>query len=218
MTHEGGDAPEAGSSAISSALSWAWKGLTDEASLTVGYGVLKWELDVTRTSDGASGTLTQRDDSALFVSYGTKPSFFDGSRFGYRVMVNYHAFHMTRQVMQGDQFADVGTEIKGYVVYAVPTLYYQWGEHRETGTFVRVGIGAGVGGSRFSGTVRLSTGEIVYTTQKDLEPRLTTTNFLLARWNHVGISFSYAAPRVYGDGYDVRVFGTVAYISYTYQF
>jgi len=48
-------------------------------------------------------------------------------------MVNYHGFDMTKQEIENDTFADFGTEMHGYVVYAVPTLYYQWGEHRQKG-------------------------------------------------------------------------------------
>jgi hypothetical protein len=195
-----------------------WKELTDEASLTVGYGVMKWELEIKRTSDGASGKLVQRDDSSLYVSYSTKPFFFKESNFGYTIMVNYHDFDMTKQEIANDQFADFGTEVHGYVVYAVPTLYYQWGEHRQKGRFVRIGLGAGVGASRFSGTVRLSTGETVHTSQRNVEPRLAVTNFLIARWNHVGFQFSYASPRVYGDGYDARVTDSSLYATYTFNF
>ena len=199
-------------------VGWLWKELTDEASLTVGYGIMSWTLDVQRTSDGASGTLVQRDDSSLYLSYGTKPFFFKDSNFGYTVMVNYHEFEMTKQEVENDKFADFGTEMKGYVIYAVPTLYYQWGEHRQTGRFIRLGLGAGIGASRFSGTVRLSTGEIINTSQHDLEPRLALANFLIARWNHIGIQFSYASPRVYGDGYDVKVADASLYATYTFNF
>ena len=197
---------------------WLWTELTDEAGLTVGYGTMKWALDIERTSDGASGKLVQRDDSSLYISYSTKPFFFKGSNFGYTVMVNYHDFDMTKQEIENDKFADFGTEMHGYVVYAVPTLYYQWGEHRLKGRFVRLGVGAGVGAARFSGTVRLSTGEIVHTSQHTVEPRLAVTNFLIARWNHVGIQFSFASPRVYGDGYDARVTDASIYATYTFNF
>ena len=44
------------------------------------------------------------------------------------------------------------------------------------------------------------------------------SNFLEARWNHVGLSVSYASPRVYGDGYDIRVKGFSANIGYLYYF
>jgi len=195
-----------------------WKELTDEASLTIGYGTQKWVLDIERTSDGAKGRLVQRDESALYVSYSTKPTFFKGSKFGYTVMVNYQDFDMTKQEIENDQFADYGTEMQGYVIYAVPTLYYQWGEHRRKGRFVRLGLGAGVGAARFSGTVRLSTGEVIHTSQHTVEPRLAITNFLIARWNHIGVQFSFASPRVYGDGYDARVTDASLYATYTFNF
>jgi hypothetical protein len=199
-------------------VNFLWKELTDEASLTVGYGIMKWVLDVKRTSDGATATLVQRDNSTLYVSYSTKPYFFKGSKFGYTVMVNYSDFDLTKQETENDEFADFGTEVHGYIVYAVPTLYYQWGEHRRKGRFVRLGVGAGVGAARFSGTVRLSTGEIVHTSQNNVEPRLAITNFLIARWNHIGVQFSYASPRVYGDDYDARVKDVSLYATYTFNF
>jgi len=198
-------------------VAWAWRELTDEASLTVGYGIMKWSLDIKRSSDGATGTLVQRDNGTLYVSYSTKPYFFKESNFGYTVMVNYSDFDMTKQETANDKFADVGTEVSGYIVYAVPTLYYQWGDHLQKGRFVRVGFGAGVGAARFSGTVRLSTGEVIHTSQSNVEPRLAITNFLIARWNHVGIQFSFASPRVYGDGYDAKVKDVSLYATYTFN-
>jgi hypothetical protein len=194
------------------------KGLTDEAHLSVAYGVVQWSMDIKQASDGATARLVQRDNSAVFISYGSKPSFFKDTNFGYTFMVDYVNFDMTKQEIPGDKFADFGTEVSGYVVYAVPALYYQWGEHREAGRFVRLGLGVGLGAARFSGTVRLSTGEVVHTEKKSYEPRLAVSNFLEARWNHVGLSVSYASPRVYGDGYDIRVSGFSANIGYLYYF
>ena len=197
---------------------WVWRGLTDEAHLRVGYGVVQWAMDVKRASDGATARLVQRDNSAVFIGYGSKPSFFKDSNFGYTFMVDYVNFDMNKQEIPGDKLADLGTEVSGYLVYAVPALYYQWGEHREAGRFVRLGVGVGLGAARYSGTVRLSTGETVHTEKKSYEPRLAVSNFLEARWNHVGLSVSYASPRVYGDGYDIRVKGFSANIGYLYYF
>ncbi len=194
------------------------KSLTDEAHINVGYGIVQWKMDLKRSSDGATATMVQRDDSAIFVSYGSKPSFFKDSHFGYTFMVSYVGFDMKKQSVSGDQFSDFGTEVQGYLVYAVPTLYYQWGEHRYKGRFVRLGLGVGAGAAQYRGTVRLSTGEVIYTAKQNFEPRLAVTNFLEARWNHIGISFSYASPRIYGDGYDIRVSGFSANIGYAYYF
>jgi hypothetical protein len=213
-----GMAPVAKDDADNGFLRNIWEGLTDEAHLRVGYGIVQWTMDIKRTSDGATARLVQRDNSAVFIGYGSKPSFFTDSRFGYTFMVDYVDFEMKKQEIPGDQFADLGTEVKGYMIYAVPTLYYQWGEHRYKGRFVRLGLGVGVGAARYHGTVRLSTGEIVSTEKRSLEPRLALSNFLEARWNHFGLSFSYASPRVYGDGYDIRVSDVSANIGYVFYF
>jgi hypothetical protein len=194
------------------------KKLTDEAHLKVGYGIVQWKMVVKRSSDGATATMVQRDNSAIFVSYGSKPTFIKETHFGYTFMVNYVGFDMNKQDIPGDQFADVGTEVRGHLFYAVPTLYYQWGEHRYKGRFVRLGLGVGAGAAQYSGTVRLSTGEVIYTAKRNYEPRIAVSNFLEASWNHIGISFSYASPRIYGDGYDIRVSGFSANVGYTYYF
>jgi hypothetical protein len=183
----------------------AWSGLTDEAYLRAGYGVLQWSMDIQRPSDGASARLVNRDDDAIFLSYGSKPNFIGKSKFGYTFMVNFVDFNMKRQTIAGEEFADVGTEVDGYLIYAVPTLYYQWGERGDRRKFIRLGAGVGLGAARFKGTARLSTGETIQTQKQSFEPRLALSNFLEARWNYLDFSVSYASPRIYGDGYEIKV-------------
>lgn len=199
-------------------LARAWRGLTDEAYLRAGYGVVQWAMDIQRASDGASARLVNRDDDAVFVSYGSKPNFIGDSKFGYTFMVNFVDFSMKRQTIPGDEFADVGTEVDGYLLYAVPTLYYQWGERGDRKKFIRLGAGVGLGAARFSGTARLSTGEIIQTQKHSFEPRLALSNFLEARWNHIDFSISYASPRIYGDGYDIRVSDFSASVGLVFYF
>lgn len=198
-----------------------WNSMTDEAHLTVGYGILEAKLTIRRTSDGATSTMVQRDTSAIFLSYGTRSSFFKDSNFGYTFMVNYVDFDMGKQEVQGN-YVDLGTHLTGQMIYAVPTLFYQWGEHHYKGTFVRIGVGAGVGAATYSGTVQLTSsqvpGEKIYTANKSYAPRLTLSDFLEARWHHFGISISYAAPRIYGDEYDITVSDYSVNVSYTYYF
>ena len=195
-----------------------WNGLTDEAHIKAGYGIIVWKMVLKRSSDNATATMVQRDNNAIFLSYGSKPSFFKDSKFGYMFSVGYVNFDMKNQEVPGDQFADFGTELEGQLVYAVPTLYYQWGEHRYKGTFVRLGLGVGVGAAQYSGNVRLSSGEVVYTHNRSYQLRLAVSNFIEARWRQIGISFSYAAPRIYGDGYDIRATGVSANIGYVFYF
>ena len=218
LSQENGTTPAAKEGEVTDFFKSIWNGLTDEAHIKAGYGIIVWKMVLKRNSDNATATMVQRDDHAIFLSYGSKPSFFKDSKFGYMFSVGYVNFDMKNQDVPGDQFASLGTEIEGQLVYAVPTLYYQWGEHRHEGTFVRLGLGVGMGASQYSGTVRMSTGEIVYTHNRSYQPRLALSNFIEARWRQIGISFSYAAPRIYGDGYDVRASGVSANIGYVYYF
>ena len=195
-----------------------WRGLTDEAHLRVGYGVVQWAMDIRRASDGASARLVNRDDDAIFIRYGSKPTFIGDSNFGYTFMVNFVDFNMKRQTIAGDEFADVGTEVDGYLLYAVPTLYYQWGDRADRKKFIRLGAGVGLGAARFKGTARLSTGEVIQTQKQSFEPRLALSNFLEARWNHVDFSISYASPRIYGDGYDIKVSDFSASVGLVFYF
>ncbi|HUI67431.1 MAG TPA: hypothetical protein VL087_04420 [Nitrospirota bacterium] len=200
-----------------------WNSMTDEAHLTVGYGILEADLTIKRKSDGASATMAQRDTSAFFLSYGTRSTFFKDSNFGYTFMVNYVSFDMGKQEVAGNAYVNLGTEITGQMIYAIPTLFYQWGEHHYKGTFVRLGAGVGVGAATYSGTVQLTGsqvpgGEKIHTASKSYSPRLALSDFLEARWHHFGISINYAAPRIYGDTYDVKVSDLSVNIGYTIYF
>jgi hypothetical protein len=199
-----------------------WQSATDEANISVGIGRYELALDVKRNSDGASGKMVQRDNAALFLSYSTRPTFIKKTNFGYTFMVNYVNFDLKHQETLSGAYVDLGTEVKGTILYAVPTLYYQWGEHRYNGTFVRLGVGIGIGTATYSGTIALTDSAGVTQTasgsNKSYSPRLTTSNFLMAQWRHMGISFSYASPHIYGDTYDIKVVNYSLSIGYTYYF
>ena len=203
-------------------LAKVWDSMTDEAHLTVGYGTLEVKLDIHRKSDGATATMVQRNTAAVFVNYGSRPSFFKDSNFGYTFLVNYVGFDMGQQEIYKDTYVDLGTDVGGQMFYAVPALFYQWGEHRYKGKFVRLGIGAGIGAATFSGTIQLTNSqnpdEQIYAVNKSYTPRLALSNFLEARWNHFGVSISYASPRIYGDEYDIKVSNFTAYIGYSFYF
>jgi len=203
-------------------LAGVWDSVTDEAHLTVGYGTLEVKLDIRRKSDGANATMVQRNTSAVFVNYGSRPSFFKDSNFGYSFMINYVGFDMGQQEIYKDTYVDLGTDVGGQLLYAVPVLFYQWGEHRHKGKFVRLGFGAGIGAATYSGTIQLTNSqnpdEQIYTVNKSYTPRLALSNFLEARWKHFGVSISYASPRIYGDEYDIKVSNFTAHIGYSFYF
>lgn len=220
-------APEPGNDAAQAAikegfLSSVWRSITDEAHVTLGYGRFEVKLDFLRRSDGATATMVQQDKSSVTVQYGSRPSFFKDANFGYTFMFNYVGFNMGEQEVYNDTSVNLGTNIHGQIFYFVPTLFYQWGEHRYRGRFIRLGFGAGLGTATYSGTVQLSGSQIpnerIYTINNSYTPRLALSNFLEARWNHFGVSISYASPRIYGDEYDIKVSNFTAYLGYSLYF
>ena len=203
-------------------LAGVWNSMTDEAHMTLGYGTLEVKLDIRRKSDGASATMVQRDTSSVFLNYGSRPSFFKDSNFGYTFMINYVGFDMGQQEIYKDTYVNLGTDVRGQLFYAVPVLFYQWGEHRYKGKFVRLGFGAGVGAATYSGTIQLiftqTAATEIYTVNNSYTPRFALSNFLEARWNHFGVSISYASPRIYGDEYDIKVSNFTAHLGYVIYF
>jgi hypothetical protein len=203
-------------------LAGAWESMTEEAHVTIGYGTLEIQLKIRRNSDGATATMAQKNTSAIFVNYGSKPSFFKDSNFGYSFLVNYVGFDMGQQVLYNNTYVDLNTDVEGQMVYAVPALFYQWGEHQANGKYIRLGLGVGVGAATYSGTIQLTGSqnpdEKIYAVNTSYSPRLAYSNFLEARWNHIGVSVSYAAPRIYGDEYNIKVSNFTAYVGYSIYF
>jgi hypothetical protein len=203
-------------------LAGVWESITEEAHVTIGYGTLEIQLKIRRNSDGATATMAQKNSSAIFVNYGSKPSFFKDSNFGYSFLVNYVGFDMGQQVLYNNTYVDLNTDVEGQMVYAVPALFYQWGEHQANGKYVRLGLGVGVGAATYSGTIQLTGSqnpdEKIYAVNTSYSPKLAYSNFLEARWNHIGVSISYAAPRIYGDEYNIKVSNFTAYVGYSIYF
>ncbi len=112
---------------------WLWDYLYNGASITVGVGTRQAELKLTRKSDSKFGKIVQRDEGAYFLSYSTRESFIGSSQFGYTFMLNYTTFNMDKQETAKNIYEDLGTRVRGKTAYVVPTLFYQWGEHREIG-------------------------------------------------------------------------------------
>ena len=194
---------------------WHW--LTDEAYGSVRIGLVEWTMDIRRPSDGATGRMVQRDERALSIGYGTKPTFFGETNFGYTVLAGWVRFDMKKQEIPGDNFASVGTSITGNMFYALPAVYYQLGDRARSRKFIRLGAGIGAGAADYTGTVRLSTGQTV-TTGQSYEAKLATSQFLEGRWEHLSVTLDYASPRIHGGDYDIRVKGLSAKIGFVYYF
>jgi len=202
-------------------LGWAYESFVDGASIIFGYGVRRSNFTFTRKSDNASGTIVDRDYPAYFLIYSTKPSFFEKSRFGYTFMIKLSSFDMNQQIASGVVIGgtptDVHTDLQGIIGYAVPSLYYQWGEHRTTGTFFLVGVGLGIATTTYSGTIELqsqATTEIVSVRDDSFSLHLAWTAFLEARWRHWGGYLSIMRAQLPGDTYDTLFEDVSLYLGY----
>ena len=206
-------------------LGWAYDSFVDGASIILGYGVRRSNFTFTRKSDNASGTIVDRDYPAYFLIYSTKPSFFENSRFGYTFMIKLSSFDMTQQIASGAVIGgtptDVHTDLEGIIGYAVPSLYYQWGEHRSTGTFFLIGAGLGLATTTYSGTIELrsaTTTEVVNVRDDSFSLHLAWTVFLEARWRHWGGYLSIMRAQLPGDTYDTVFEDVSLYLGYRFFF
>jgi hypothetical protein len=202
-------------------LGWAYESFVDGASIIFGYGVRRSNFTFTRKSDNASGTIVDRDYPAYFLIYSTKPSFFENSRFGYTFMIKLSSFDMNQQIASGAVIGgtptDVHTDLQGIIGYAVPSLYYQWGEHRTTGTFFLVGVGLGLATTTYSGTIELrsqTTTEVVNVRDDSFSLHLAWSAFLEARWRHWGGYLSIMRAQLPGETYDTQFEDVSLYLGY----
>ena len=206
-------------------LGWAYDSFVDGASIILGYGVRRSNFTFTRKSDSASGTIVDRDYPAYFLIYSTKPSFFENSRLGYTFMIKLSSFNMDQQIASGAVIGgtptDVHTDLDGIIGYAVPSLYYQWGEHRSTGTFFLIGAGLGLATTTYSGTIELrsaTTTEVVNVRDDSFSLHLAWTVFLEARWRHWGGYISIMRAHLPGDTYDTVFEDASLYLGYRFFF
>jgi hypothetical protein len=206
---------------------WNWvnDAFIDGASITLGYGVRRSSFTFTRESDNANGTIVDRDYPAYFLVYSTKPSFFENSRLGYTFMVKLSTFTMNQQLAVGSSIGgtpvDVHTDLDGIIGYAVPALYYQWGEHRSTGTFFLIGAGIGLATTTYSGTIELrsqAATERVDVRDHSYSLNLAWSAFLEARWRHFGLYFSLMRARLPGETYDAVFEDASFYAGYRFFF
>jgi len=200
---------------------WLWDYLYNGASITVGVGTRQAELKVTEKISGKFGKIVQRDEGAYFLSYSTRESFIGSSQFGYTFMLNYTTFNMDKQETAKNIYEDLGTRVRGKVAYAVPTLFYQWGEHRKIGKFVRLGVGLGLGVAKFEGNIILTNpapAPPIPIANGSYDLKFAASAFLEARYRHWGIKISIAGPSYQDEKYIYNLSDIAVNLGYTYYF
>jgi hypothetical protein len=200
---------------------WLWDYLYNGASITVGVGTRQAELKVTEKVTGKFGKIVQRDEDAYFLSYSTRESFIGTSQFGYTFMLNYTTFNMDKQETAKNIYKDLGTRVRGKVAYVVPTLFYQWGEHRKIGKFVRLGVGLGLGVAKFNGDIILTDPlpqETIHVSSDSYDLKFAASAFLEARYRHWGIKITIAGPSYQDETYLYNLSDIAVNLGYTYYF
>lgn len=197
-----------------------WDYLTNGSSLTIGIGGRESDLTVKRLSDNASGKLVQRNERSYFLSYSTRPAFFNDSHFGYDFMFNLSTFHMNQQEISKNVYQDLGTGGNGKFAYFVPTIFYMWGDHR-LGTYFKSGIGLGAGVATFDGDIILTdsaTQDRIQFSHKTTELRFASSVALEGRWRNWGFLLTAAGPDLQQDGYEFQIGDIALSFGYRYVF
>ena len=130
-------------------------------SITPGVGVRVISLDVTRKSDGYTGTLTNDGsftDPIYFSLNIESPSWMFTPKVGVSIRSNNQTFRLTRQQIPsststtGQDYADVGTSVQGVYSYLGPALFYRMVDGSGDS---RLGLGYGYWKAWFQGTIVL---------------------------------------------------------------
>lgn len=196
-----------------------WHYLTDGASISAGVGGRTITIDVTRLGTEDHGKMIENIEDASFLTYNTKASYFGHSNVGYGWLFNVSTFHLKDQELPNQEVISLGTEVDGYFAYAIPTVFYNFGD-RHRGHYLRTGIGLGVGVADFNGNVVL-TESLIPSDRVDISNG--TSNLFVAfgifidyQWQNFTIRIDSGGPNLKYDGYEMNVSGTSIMLGATY--
>ncbi len=200
---------------------WLWDYFVNGASVTAGIGVRQADIQVRDKATGAAGKISDRVNTAYFLSYSTRPSVIGTSRVGYNFVFNYQTFNMDKQEVAKDVYRDLGTRVHGRVIYLVPSLFYQFGEHGPKGAYTRLGFGLGLGATKYEGQIILdypNNTTPVDVSSDDYDLRFAGSVYVESRYRNWGVTLVAAGPSYEDDRYRYSVTDISAYLSYTYYF
>jgi hypothetical protein len=195
--------------------------LVNGASVTVGFGVHQADVVVRDKGTNAAGKISDRDNTAWFLSYSTRPSFIRSSKFGYNFMLSYTTFNADKQEVAKGDFRDLGTRLHGRVASVVPTLFYQVGEHGPKGAYLRGGVGLGLGVTKYEGDIILNypgNTAPVSVSSGSYDLKLAGSLYLEARYRYVGVTLTAAGPSYEDERYRYSVSDIAGHLNVTYYF
>lgn len=79
------------------------------------------------------------------------------SNWGYHYQLDGATFNINKQEIPGlEDVQDLGTEVKGYSLYAVPVAYYHFNRNEPGKWSYKAGLGVGIGYLKLSGNFRIT--------------------------------------------------------------
>ena len=116
------------------------------------------EIDDKKTQDDEIAQMSNGQQYSPTIGLRTEPQYFSNgnSNWGYFYQFDGTIFQIDKQEIDGqDEEQDLGTSIKGYSLFAVPTGYYHFNKN-SNGWSQKVGIGIGAGYLNMSGNFKIT--------------------------------------------------------------
>jgi len=127
--------------------------------VTAGITVNLIDFDVyNKDSTNTNGTLSEDFSYSPFVILGSPYKYFSESNWGGLMEYSFSGFQLNKQYTGGD-LVDLGTSVKGYYVFATPTLLYSFrGQNSQDNNYRTIIAGLGIGIGYLN-----ATGDIIFT-------------------------------------------------------
>ena len=135
--------------------------------VTAGVSVNSVDIDVyNEGSTSANGTLSEEFSYTPYIILGSPYKYFGESNWGGLMEYSYSTFNLSQQTVN-DELVDLGTSVKGYDVFVMPTVFYSFFGQNASVKYdhtLITGLGVGIGYLK-------ATGDIIFTesTQERLE-------------------------------------------------
>ncbi len=141
--------------------------------LMVGLNISNKSIDINdkENQDEVIATMDGGLNYSPVLGLRTEPDYFGGkdSNWGYFFQFDGMMFDIKKQSDEENEETDIGTSIKGYSIFAVPSAYYHFNK-KSKGWSQKVGIGVGAGYLSMSGDFIITKeGHLEYGQTKDVD-------------------------------------------------
>ena len=145
------------------------------------------------------------------------------SQWGYLYQLDFSVFNLSKQTIDDSKIAiDVGTNVEGYSLYALPVVYYHFKKGMEKRWKYKAGIGLGIGYLKLSGDFKITDpAHYAYNQVKDVNLEgfgFSGGIFLEAAMGRHVIVLQNYAPTITDEVYKFSQHNSVLAYRYIYNF